>query len=237
MDELQELWSGGPRYAGDPVWEDSTVLADFAQRAASSGEIWDLGCGSGILALLLMPERPEQRYTGVELRPTAAERARRNLEANGLSGRCRVIAGDLRDIRAAGAADLVVSNPPFFPAGRGAVSPDPDRAASRTESATLSELCRAAASLLRTGGSFCLVHRTERMAEVFAAMAASGLEPKRARMIDPGPGKTPEGFLCEGRKGARPGLLWEPALLRREADGRESAEYRRITRRDPEVII
>ena len=126
----------------------------------------------------------------------------------------------------------MISNPPFFPAGRGAVSPDPDRAACRTESAALPELCRAAAGLLRPGGSFCLVHRAERMAEVFAALSAAGLEPKRARMVDPGPGKTPEIFLCEARKGARTGIVWESALLRREADGRESAEYRRITRRD-----
>ena len=74
----------------------------------------------------------------------------------------------------------MVSNPPYFPAGRGAVSHDPARASMRTETSTLPELCLAAAARLRSGGDFCLVHRTERLAEVFAALQAAGLDEEAA---------------------------------------------------------
>ena len=228
MKELHELWPGGLRYAGDPIGTDSLALADFAARfPARTG--CDLGCGSGILLLLLARERKDLTMDGVELRPNAVETCRRNIAANGLGERCRVLQGDLRSCGLPrGSMDLVVSNPPYFPAGAGGMSPDKDRAAMRTESAALPELCRAAAELLRQGGAFCLVHRTARMGEVFAALADSGLEIKRLRLMAADPVSAPSLFLCEARRGAKPGVTMEPVLFQRGPDGRETEEYRRI---------
>lgn len=229
MKTLRELWPGGPVYRGDAVSADSLALADFAGGAGAAAGC-DLGCGSGLLMLLLCHGRPSLRMTGVELREEAAAECRENLLANGLGERCRVIRGDLRELSLpAGEMDLVIANPPYFPAGAGAASPDAGRELMRRESATLDELCAAAARLLRVGGRFCLVHRTERMPEVFAALAAAGLAPKRLRLMAARMGSAPELFLCEGRKGARPGLRTEPTLFQFGPDGAETAEYRRIT--------
>ena len=224
----KELWPGGILYAGDSVGTDSLALADFA-RTPKARRGCDLGCGSGILLLLLAGENDRLRMDGVELRPEAAARCRENIDANGFAGRCRVWTADLR--RAAlkpGDMDLVVSNPPYFSVGSGAPSADAERAAMRAESATLPELCASAARLLHPGGDFCLVHRAERLAEVFAALNAAGLEPKRLRFLAPAPERAPTLFLCRARKGARPGLTVEAPLCQFGADGAETAEYRTI---------
>jgi len=210
------------------VGTDSLALAYFARMPAARRGC-DLGCGSGILMLLLASENTALEMDGVELRETAAERCRENLSANGLSERCRVHTADLRRAPIpAGSMDLAVCNPPYFPAGRGQVSSDRERAAMRTESATLEELCSAAARLLRQGGDLCLVHRTERLAEVFAALAEAGLEPKRLRFIAASPEQAPTLFLCRARKGARPGLAADAPLFQFGADGTETAEYKKI---------
>ena len=228
MRDFHELWPGGPLYRGDGVSGDSLALADFAM-AIPGERVCDLGCGSGILLLLLAWQRPELSLFGVELRPAAAEACRRNAEVNGLSDRFFVVDGDLRAVPFPGRSmDLVIANPPYFPRGKGAVSPDGDRAAMRTESAGVRELCAAAAALLRREGAFALVHRTERMAEVFAALAAAGLEPKRLRFLAGDPGSAPGLFLCEARPGAAPGLTTEPVLYQRRPDGTETEEYRKI---------
>ena len=229
MKELCQLWPGGPVYRGDAVGADSVALADFAGQGPVKTAC-DLGCGSGLLMLLLCRRDPALVMDGVELRETAAEMCRENLLANGLADRTRVIPGDLREeLLPAGSMDLVVSNPPYFPAGAGKPSRSAERALMRTETAALPELCAAAARLLRPGGRFCLVHRTERMAEVFAALTAAGLTPKRLRLMAARTESAPELFLCEGRKGARPGLRPEPTLYQFGPDGMETAEYRRIT--------
>ena len=225
---FKELWKDGLLYAGDPVGTDSLALADFAARFPARRGC-DLGCGSGILMLLMARARKDMTMDGVELRPNAVEDCRRNIAANGFGERCRVLQGDLRSCGLPrGSMDLVVSNPPYFPAGAGGTSPDGDRAAMRTESATLPELCSTAAGLLRQGGAFCLVHRTARMGEVFAAFTNSGLEIKRLRLMAADPGSAPSLFLCEARRGANPGVAMEPVLFQRGPDGRETAEYRGI---------
>ena len=228
METMRELWPGGPAYAGERVGADSLALADFAMGVKGESGV-DLGCGSGILLLLLARARPDLRMLGVELRTGAAEACLANILANGLEERCAVVRGDLREVcPRGGSLDLAVSNPPYFPAGRGGVSPDPDRAAKRTETAGLDELCRIAAAALRVGGAFCLVHRTERMAEVFAALRDADLEPKRLRLLAHAPDSAPSLFLLEARKGAKPGMTAEPVLFQCGPSGEETVEYRRI---------
>ena len=85
----------------------------------------DLGCGAGVLTVLLLHALPQAAAVGVELQPDAAQLCRNNLEANGLTGRAQILCADLREHRAvlpAGSFDLVVANPPYFAAGSGCTS-------------------------------------------------------------------------------------------------------------------
>ena len=234
---LEELWPGGPRFRQEEPFRlstDSVLLADFAQpRSARRGV--DLGCGAGILMLLLAQKSEKLRMTGVELRPEAVETARGNLAENGLLSRTELVCADLRrhrELFRPGSFDLVAANPPYFPKGAGAAPPQADRAAARSETTcTLEDLAEAAAWLLRTGGSFFLVHRPERLSELCAALSARGLEPKRLRLVCHRADSAPSLLLMEARRGGGPGLRIEPALILSASDGSESAEYRRIYHR------
>ncbi len=237
MPDYTELWPGGPLFAqaeNQRLSTDSVLLADFARLRPGSRGI-DLGCASGALALMLLAREETLDMTGLELDSRAAAVARANLERNGWSGRARIVTGDIRahrELFRAGSFDLAVANPPYFPLGSGALSPDPARAAARSETdCTLEELCRATAWLLRSGGSFCVVHRPERLSELLAAMASQALEPKRLRMVSSRYDSAPSLVLAEGRRGGRPGLRIEPPLLLTDPDGAESAEFRRIYHR------
>ena len=235
--QTQELWPGGPLFQQSEHFRpgtDSLLLADFVQPRGAARGI-DLGCGSGILMLLLAERSERLHMTGLELQPEAAAVARENMARNGLSPRCELVEGDIRrhaELFRAGSFDLAVSNPPYFPPNAGGVSPREDRAAARTEgSCSLEELCAAAARLLRTGGSFCLVHRPERLSELCGTLAAQGLEPKRLRLVCARADSAPNLVLLEARRGGRPGLKIEPMLVLRDPDGAESEEYRRICHR------
>ncbi len=232
-----ELWPGGPLFrqtAQAPVGTDSVLLAAFAAGKGAQGI--DMGCGSGILMLLLLTASEKLEMTGLELQVDAAALARENLARAGLSGRGTVLNGDLRRVREllkAGSFDLAVANPPYFAPGHGASAPDPGRAAAREESAcTLEEFCAAAAWLLPTGGRFCLVYRPERLPELFCEMTQQGIEPKRLRLCCHRPGAAPNLALVEGRRGGKPGLSVEPPLYLTDADGKETEELRRIYRRE-----
>ena len=136
MTDFTELWPGGPRYAPPrhfPLGTDSILLADFVPLAGARRGV-DLGCGGGILALLLLTRAERLHMTGLEILPEAAATAEENLRENGLADRGEIVCGDIRAVRerfAAGSFDLVAANPPFFPLGSGALPRDAERAAAR----------------------------------------------------------------------------------------------------------
>lgn len=214
---------------------DSVLLADFVNIGSRRNGI-DLGCGSGILALLLLDRDARLCMTGLEINPEAADAARANLSANNFSERGSVVAGDIRCVRElfrSGEFDLVVANPPYFAEGSGRQSPDDAKAAARTETTcTLQDICRAAAYLCRTGGVFCLVHRAERLCDVLCALREHGLEPKRLRTVSHDANKEPSLVLIEARRGGAAGLKLMPPLFVRNPDGTETDEILRIYHRE-----
>lgn len=241
MNDFVELWRNGPKFAQSEHFKlgtDSVLLADFVNTGTRKNGI-DLGCGSGILPLLLLCRSEKLAMTGLEINPGAAECARANAAENGLSERCNIVSGDIRRCRElfkSGEFDLVVSNPPYFAEGSGKLSPDEQRAAARGETmCTLEDICKAAAYLCRTGGSFCLVHRAERLADVICLLRRYGLEPKRLRTVSHDATKEPSLVLIEARRGGAPGMKTMPPLFIRNADGSETDEILKIYHREAGV--
>ena len=96
--------------AGVPVRADGT--AEYAPR------VLDVGTGSGCIALSLAAENPFVQVTAVDVSEAAAEVARRNAARLGLGGRVHVLVSDLlAGLEPDAWFDLVVSNPPYVPAG------------------------------------------------------------------------------------------------------------------------
>ena len=205
---------------------DSIALADFA-RVFSGARVCDLGCGCGALGLLLLAKCETLQVTGVEIQEPAARCAAENAAQNGLS-QFSVLHGDLREYRTllpANGFDIVVSNPPYYPVSGGAAPEKLPLAIARSEvCCTLSDLCACAAWCLRFGGSFFLVHKPERLADLCCALRARGLEPKRLHLVCRRAGDAPSLLLLEARRGGRPGLDIAAPLCLEDGTGRPTAE-------------
>ena len=215
-----------------PLGRDSLELGAFA-TVRPRWRICDLGCGGGLLLLLLAARAEGLTLAGVEQSPSAAEAARANLRQNGLCG--TVLTGNLREgALPAGSWDLAVSNPPYFAPHTGAVA-EGARGDARAElTATLEDIFAAAERMLQWGGRFCLVYRPERLAALLTAAVTHGLEPKRLQMVQHTARSAPSLVLLECRRGGKPGLSVEPPLLLRLEDGGESHDVRRAYFRDKE---
>ena len=233
-----ELWPGGPRFrqveGSFRLSTDSVLLAHFVSKIRAKS-VMDLGCGAGVLTVLLHVSHPNANIGGLEIQPESAELCRDNLQENGFDN-SGILTADLRTHRTlltAGAYDLVVSNPPYFATDSGYTAPEPGRATARDErSCTLDDLCTAAAYLTRWGGAFALVHRPERLSEIFCTLTAHGLEPKRLRMVQYRQGSAPNLVLIESRRGGKPGLSIEAPLLLTNDEGGDSNEVKQIYHRN-----
>jgi tRNA1Val (adenine37-N6)-methyltransferase len=226
---MKQLWPGGPAYADDPAFKittDSVLLAHFA-----SGNIFarcmDLGCGGGLLSVLLHDACPPARFDSVDIRPEAVAVCKKNYETNHIDG--QVQCADVRQYRtlsSPGGYDLVVCNPPYFYGSK--ASPDPARATARGDSLSPAQCAAAASYLLKKGGEFCLVHKPEYLTDIFAAMRLADIEPKRLQMVCHKADSAPSLVLIGGRRGGRPGLTAHPCLILCNADGSPTQDVRRI---------
>jgi tRNA1Val (adenine37-N6)-methyltransferase len=164
----------GYRAATDPV-----LLAAFVQARPGERAL-DLGCGAGAAGLCLARRVPGLEVHGLEAQPDYADLARRNAAANGLD--MEIHDGDIcrppASLRAL-SFDHVLANPPFHARGSatGAADPGRDRA-NREGEAGLADWIAAGLRRLRPGGRLALIHRTERLAEMLAALGsgAGGIE-------------------------------------------------------------
>ena len=174
-----------------PFSSDSAALGAFA-TVRKNMRVCDLGTGSAALLLLLAAREPSIHLHGVELDPAAAENARENLQRNGLAG--QIVTGDLRETQPFGGQfDLVVSNPPYFPVDSGKI-----KNSARSElTCTLETLCASAARLVRSGGRFAIVHRTERLVDLLCILRSCELEPKRLKFLSHSAGHAPWAVLIE----------------------------------------
>lgn len=229
----ETLAPGGLRFVWTeeqfPPGLDSFLLSSLP-RLKPGLRVCDLGCGTGLLSLLLLQRQRELRVVGVDIQSEAVRLANLAARENGLTDRLTFIPGDLREADLpAGAFDLAVCNPPYFPPHSGPPPKGTARRTARTEaSCTLAEICGAGARLLRWGGAFCLVHKPERLTDLLCALRQAALEPKRLRLAAPRWTASPSLVLLEARRGGKPGLTVLPPLLLEMPDGRPNPELDRI---------
>lgn len=98
---------------------DTETLIDLVlpiARAKTAPRLLDLGTGSGILAITLAAEIPDATGVATDLSAAALAVAEANAEALGVSSRLRFVQANWFD-GAGGRFDLIVSNPPYIPAG------------------------------------------------------------------------------------------------------------------------
>ena len=205
----------GYRFSIDPV-----LLADFVTITAGDRVI-DLGCGGGIISLLLARWTAAQQIVRIELQPAQVHRAQRNVILNGLEAKVEIHQGDLRELteNCFGLFDRVVSNPPFRAPQSGQCSHGDERAKSRHElSGGLNDFLTTASALLRQGGSLSMIHIAERLVDILAGMRDARIEPKRIRMIHSRRDSEARLVLVEGRKLGRPGIEMEPPLFVYQGD-------------------
>jgi release factor glutamine methyltransferase len=100
---------------------ETETLVDLA-LARRPAAIVDVGTGSGCIAVSLAARLPEAVIYAIDISTVAVAVARRNAERNGVADRVRLMVGDVLSPRP-GPVDLIVSNPPYIPAGEYASLP------------------------------------------------------------------------------------------------------------------
>lgn len=204
---------------------DALLLAG-AVRCGKNETGCELGTGCGVIPVLLDKRREFARIYALEIDPDMASLARENAARNGGENRISVIEGDLKNAPdlVPEICDFVFANPPYRKANEGGrLCP-----ARHELYCTVSDVCRAAAALLRRGGRFTVIWSAGRLADLFCALRDAGLEAREMIPVIPVRNGAAKLVIVTAKKGAKPSLTVLPAFVLREADGTETAECRRL---------
>jgi tRNA1Val (adenine37-N6)-methyltransferase len=163
--------------------------------------------------------------TLIERDPGLVDLARRNLASSGLPG--RVVQADLESALVSRddveAADLVVSNPPFFPQGDGRARRHPRERAAR--SGSIVPFLRAGLTLLRDSKSrLCVVYPARSLAQLLEVSSAVHLVAKKLRLVHSLLDRPARLVLLELRTARPGGLVVQPPLIEWASPGVRSAE-------------
>ena len=197
---------------------DAVLLAEFACKNTKKGDsVIDLGTGTGIIPLLMEKGCGAASFTGLEVQEKYAGLAARSVALNSLEDKIKIVQGDIKNVSqlfAKHSFNVVVSNPPYALVTQGKQNACDEKTIARHEVlCTLHDVIEAAEFLLHSHGRFFMIHRPERLAQIFALLVQYGLEPKRMRLVQPYEDEGANLVLIEARKDAQPGLINEPVQM------------------------
>lgn len=194
---------------------DALLLGHFTE-VRKRDRILDMCAGNGVIPLLLS-DKGNNVITGVEIQPQLVNMAVRSVQYNHLEDRITMVEMDINAlIQAYSPAqfDLITCNPPYFKANQtNQHQLEAHKIARHEIYCTLDDCLRVSNHLLKEGGRVVMVHRAERMLDLFESMRHYRIEPKRLHMIFSKPGKAAQTIVVEGRKGGRQGLDIAPLFI------------------------
>ncbi|GKU26901.1 tRNA1(Val) (adenine(37)-N6)-methyltransferase [Clostridium folliculivorans] len=210
---------------------DAVLLANFA-NVKNNSRVIDMCTGTGIVPFVLAGKTKALSITGLEVQEEMVEMANRSIKINRLGDRMDFICGDLTDLqllKSIKKADVVTVNPPYKLASSGIINPSDKTAIARHEIlCTLEDVIIAARVLLKDNGRFYMVHRPERLADIFGLMRKHRIEPKRVRMVHPNTTREPNIVLVEGQRDGGKFMRWEAPLYVYNDNGQYSDEIEKI---------
>ena len=202
---------------------DSALLANFID-AKNSDSCLEIGCGSGVISILLSHKCNPKKIVAFEIQSEPAILAKRNIELNNLSNKIQIINAPVQQFKNyvnAESFDIVFSNPPYMKVNEKSLLNEKEEIAiSRHEvKLTLQELIENSSKLLKFGGKLYLVHKAERLAEIFFEMKTHHIEPKKMFFVTPNENSAPNIVLIEGKKGGKSGIKVLPTLIANDKNG------------------
>lgn len=209
---------------------DAVLLANFA-RIKQGASVIDIGTGTGIIPLLLAAKSKGSHWTGLEVQSNMVEMAGRSVRLNDVENKIDIVEGDIRSVRELFRPEsfgAVTTNPPYMKENSGLKNESDTIYISRHEvMATLEDVIKGAAYLLKSSGTFAMVHRPSRLPEIMDVMMRYRIEPKRMQLVQPHIDKEPNMVLIEGVKDGGRECRIMPSLIVYNKDGTYTEELLR----------
>ena len=177
------------------VGTDGCLLGAWADLS-DSRNILDIGCGSGLIALMAAQRCPDATITGIEIDTDAALQATENATSSPWTDRVKIINNDFLTYLPEGKYDTILSNPPYFT--NSLKCPDDKRSKARHDDTLTSiSLLQHAYEMLSENGKLSIVIPTDQQGVWQEQAESIGYTTKRVTYIHTRANIAPKRVLME----------------------------------------
>lgn len=207
------------------VCTDSCILGAYTS-APAAGKILDIGTGTGLLSLMLAQKHPHTCIDAIEIDEQAYQQAHMNIAASPWPDRIRLYHQTIQAFSPSCQYDLIICNPPFYPAHLPSAHPQ-RRQAFHQESLSYKELADSCQRLLAPEGK-CSILLPPRQAGEFTSNAfLAGLHLQKQLIIHPSSAGPPHRIIGLYGKEKKENPE-EEKLCIHSADGKYSPEFQEL---------
>ncbi len=211
---------------------DAVLLSDFAKNIKKDSKVLDLGTGTGIISILLCGKTNLKEIVGVEVQEEVFDMACRSTKLNNLEDKFKVLNSNILDLEEKlqkNYYDVIVTNPPYKKQNTGIINDEAKKLISRHEVlANLEDFIRVSSKLLKDKGEFYMVHRPERLVDIFNIMRKYKIEPKEVRLVFSNEVTAPKMVLVKGVRNGGDYLKFRENLYIYKEDGSYTDEILKI---------
>lgn len=189
--------------------QDAILLANFC-NIKHSDNVLELCAGSGVISFYAYSLCPYNHLYFNEIQPEMCEIIKENVAFNNFKRRSKIFNCNLKDLKLTDFpknVDVIICNPPYQKLNPNSkINERPEIAMARHElSATLDDIIKKTAELLKDKGRLYMVHLASRSTEIVVLCEKYGMQVKQMKFIY---NNDKEAYLVlvEAVKGAKPGV-------------------------------
>ena len=186
---------------------DSVLLANYAKFLAGA-KVVEFCAGSGVISILLSKKQKPKVIHAFEVMKEPYDLFVQSIAMNQLEEIVKPVNEPLEkavSMLGVGYADVVVCNPPYYETDK-EEEQSIKNVATKEILTNLDSVVMNASNLLKYGGRLFMVHRVDRMVDIFCTLRKYKLEPKKLNVIYPKKDYEPVVFLVEAKKGGKAGI-------------------------------
>ena len=211
---------------------ESVLLPHFVTINLRCKKILDLCTGNAPIPLI-MSTRTKAQIVGVEIQKDIYDLAVKSIKINNLEDQIEIINDNLNNLKKyyqGDDFDVITVNPPYFKDSEKSLkNEDEHKSIARHELTTnLEEIAKISCFLLKNGGYFAMIHRTERFFEITKTLEKHHLIPKRIRFIYPKENSASNLFMIECVKDGKDSVIFEDPLYVHNNDGTYKEEIKKL---------
>lgn len=208
------------------VGTDGVLLGAWADLRGAAA-VLDVGCGSGLIALMVAQRAPAAIVHAVEIDRDAREQASENVARSPWNDRVSVFQRAIQQFQPPRPYDVILCNPPFF--SRSTPSPVPGKNIARhCDALAHEELLDAAGKMIAPGGTLQVILPVDGAERLGKQAAGRQWHVNKIARVLPNPGKPPARVLLLLAREEKP--LEQETIIIEIARHHYHESYRALTR-------